>query len=82
MRARFTVEIESLDLDGRGVARRDGKVVFVDGALPGERADVELVRAKARYATARTIRIERASALRITPRCRHFGLHAGACGGC
>jgi 23S rRNA (uracil1939-C5)-methyltransferase len=82
MRARFTAEIESLDLDGRGVAHRDGKVVFVDGALPGERVAAETLRARARYETARAIRIERESALRTVPRCRHFGLHAGACGGC
>ncbi len=82
VRERFAIEIDSLDLDGRGVARRDGKVVFVDGALPGERVQVETIRAKARYETARALRIERASALRVAPRCRHFGLHAGACGGC
>ena len=81
-RATFEVEIASLDLDGRGVARHDGKVVFVEGALPGERVTVELIRARSRYDTARVLEIRRESALRGVPRCPHFGLHAGACGGC
>ena len=82
MSDRFEVSIDSLDLEGRGIARHDGKVVFVDGALPGERVSVERMRAKVRYDTARTIAIRRASSLRVEPRCPHFGLHAGACGGC
>ena len=79
---RFSVTIESLDLDGRGVARRDGKVVFVEGGLPGEAVEVELTRSKERFDQARVVRIERESALRVVPKCPHFGLHAGACGGC
>ena len=35
-RAKYVAVIESLDQEGRGVARRDGKVVFIEGALPGE----------------------------------------------
>ena len=82
VRETFEVTIDSLDLDGRGVARRAGKVVFVDGALPGERVEAELIRSKPRYETARTVHVCRASPLRAVPRCPHFGLHAGACGGC
>jgi 23S rRNA (uracil1939-C5)-methyltransferase len=81
-RETFEVEIDSLDLDGRGVARHDGKVLFAEGALPGERVRVQLVRAKPRYDTARVLQILRESAMRGVPRCPHFGLHAGACGGC
>ena len=76
------VEIESLDPEGRGVARREGKVVFVEGALPGERVRIEPLRAKPKYENARVIEVVRASNQRVTPRCPHFGLHAGACGGC
>jgi len=76
------VTIESLDLEGRGVARRDGKVVFVAGALPGERAQIRILRAKPSYETARAIAIERASVERREPRCRHFGFDNEACGGC
>ena len=78
----YAIEIESIDLAGRGVARRDGKVVFVDGALTGERVQVVTTRSKASYETARTIVVERASSERVAPRCPHFGLHPGACGGC
>jgi len=76
------VEIESLDPDGRGVARHDGKVVFVDGALPGERVRIETLRAKPKYENARVVEILHASNQRVAPGCPHFGLHAGACGGC
>jgi 23S rRNA (uracil1939-C5)-methyltransferase len=78
----FSVEVESLDQDGRGVAHRDGKVIFVEGALPGERVVVERRKSKPSYETGRVAAIERCSVLRVTPRCPHAGLHAGACGGC
>ncbi|HET9045892.1 MAG TPA: TRAM domain-containing protein, partial [Casimicrobiaceae bacterium] len=74
----ITVDIESLDQEGRGVAHADGKVVFVAGALPGERVAIEYVKRKPSYDTARAVMIERASASRVTPRCPHFGV----CGGC
>ena len=78
----FQVEIESLDQEGRGVGRRDGKAVFVEGALPGERVRYERRRNKPNYEVGRALTIERASALRTEPRCPHFGLGPGACGGC
>ena len=82
IRQEFVADIESLDLEGRGVAHRDGKVVFIEGALPGERVRYERVRNKPSYETGRTLAVERESWMRVTPRCPHFGLHAGACGGC
>ena len=82
MASDVVVEIESLDPEGRGVAHNGGKVVFVEGALPGERARIETLRAKAKYETARAIEVLRSSSQRVTPLCPHFGLHAGACGGC
>ena len=78
----FEVEIESLDQDWRGVGHRDGKVVFVEGALPGEAVSYERRRNKANYESGRVVGVARGSALRTTPRCPHFGLHQGACGGC
>jgi len=72
------VEIESLDQDGRGIARLDGKTLFVDGALPGERVRVSSYLRKPTYEFATTVAIERTSAERIEPRCAHFGV----CGGC
>lgn len=77
------LEVESLDLEGQGVARReDGKVVFIEGALPGERVQVQVHRRKAAWEQGVVTVIERESASRVRPRCPHFGLHGGACGGC
>ncbi|MBK9246018.1 MAG: 23S rRNA (uracil(1939)-C(5))-methyltransferase RlmD [Burkholderiales bacterium] len=76
------LQIDSLDLDGHGVARNDGKVVFVAGALPGERVRAEIVGRKPKFDRARLLDVLRASPLRSRPQCPHFGLHAGACGGC
>src|SRR5207248_4592933 len=73
-----TVTIESLDQDGRGVGRVEGKTVFVEGALPGERVQVHTLKQKPTYDVARVAMIERANAARVTPRCPHFGV----CGGC
>ena len=79
---KFTVDIESLDQDGRGVAHRDGKVVFVEGALPGETVTYERFRNKNSYECGRAVSIEKESALRVKPACKHFGLEPGCCGGC
>jgi len=77
------LEVESLDLDGQGVARRDdGKVVFIDGALPGERVTANIARRKNQWEQGQVELIARESAQRVSPRCPHFGLHQGACGGC
>ncbi len=72
------VAIESLDQEGRGVAHVRGKALFVEGALPGERVDVEVVKDKPTFAVGRVTAVRRASASRVTPRCPHFGV----CGGC
>ena len=75
--------VESLDLDAQGVARNsEGKVVFIDGALPGERVQVHAQRRKNNWEQAALVTIGRESAQRVRPGCPHFGLHAGACGGC
>ncbi len=70
--------IESLDHEGRGITHVDGKVIFVDGALPGELVDFSPYRRKPSYEQAQISRIVRESPQRVTPRCRHFGY----CGGC
>ncbi len=72
------LKIESLDQDGRGVARRDAKVIFVQGALPGETVSVTTLRSKPSYEVARTQQVFKASPLRVRPKCPHFGV----CGGC
>ncbi len=75
--------IESVDLDGQGVTHLpDGKVVFIDGALPFEKVSVRVTKRKATYENADLVAVERSSPSRATPLCPHFGLHEGACGGC
>jgi 23S rRNA (uracil1939-C5)-methyltransferase len=77
------LEVESLDLEAQGVAHRaDGKVVFIEGALPGERVQVQVARRKNQWEQGMLAALQRESAQRVAPGCPHFGLHAGACGGC
>jgi 23S rRNA (uracil1939-C5)-methyltransferase len=70
---RLEVEIESLAFGGRGLARAEGFVVFVTGALPGDRALVEVTKGKKRFAEARTVELLRAGADRVPDRCVHGG---------
>jgi len=72
------VVIESLDLEGRGVAHADGKVIFIEGALPGERVSYAAYRKKPSYELAQVTSIGKSSYMRVEPKCRHFGV----CGGC
>jgi len=75
--------VESLDLEAQGVARRaDGKVVFIEGALPGEVVGCSVARKKNHWEQGTMTALRRESAQRVRPGCPHFGLHAGACGGC
>jgi 23S rRNA (uracil1939-C5)-methyltransferase len=67
------VEIESLAYGGRGVARTDGYVVFVSGALPGDRVRAEVTKAKKRFAEARTVELLQPGAERVADRCVHEG---------
>jgi len=77
------LDIDSLDLEGQGVGRRaDGKVVFVEGALPGEQVQVQVHRRKNNWEQGTLTQLRRESSQRVRPACPHFGLHAGACGGC
>jgi 23S rRNA (uracil1939-C5)-methyltransferase len=77
------LKVESLDLDAQGVARKgDGKVVFVEGALPGEEVTCSSGRRKNSWEQGTMKALRRESAQRVRPACPHFGLHAGACGGC
>ena len=70
--------IESLDHEGRGVGRRDGKTLFVDGALTGETVEYASYRRKPGFEQAQATRILSASPYRVKPACRWFGI----CGGC
>lgn len=70
--------IESLDQEGRGVAHVDGKVIFIEGALPFEQVRFLSHHVKATYELATTVEVISASAQRVTPRCEVYGV----CGGC
>jgi len=72
------VDIVSLDQEGRGVGRIEGKAVFVEGALPGERATISTLKRKPTWELARADAILRENSGRVAPRCPHFGV----CGGC
>jgi 23S rRNA (uracil1939-C5)-methyltransferase len=81
------LEVESLDLEAQGVAHRpagdgEGKVVFIEGALPTERVRMQVARRKNNWEQGQMTALLRESAQRVRPGCPHFGLHAGACGGC
>ncbi|MGE5469926.1 MAG: 23S rRNA (uracil(1939)-C(5))-methyltransferase RlmD [Bacteroidota bacterium] len=70
--------IESLDHEARGIARQEGKAIFVDGALPGETVEYASFRRKPSYELAQLVSVLRPSTARVEPRCPHFGV----CGGC
>jgi 23S rRNA (uracil1939-C5)-methyltransferase len=73
------LSVESLDLEGQGVAHNaEGKVVFIEGALPGEQAQVSVYRHKNQWEQATITALRRESSQRVSPRCRYFGV----CGGC
>jgi len=77
------LDVLSMDMDAQGVARKsDGKVVFIDGALPTEWVSANTHRKKNNWEAASLVAIHRESSQRVRPGCPHFGLHAGACGGC
>ena len=77
------LHVESLDMDAQGIAHRtDGKVVFIEGALPFELVTANVYRKKASFEKAMVMAIHRESSQRVTPGCPYFGMHTGACGGC
>jgi 23S rRNA (uracil1939-C5)-methyltransferase len=77
------LEIESLDMEAQGIAHKpDGKVVFIEGALPFELVSANVHRKKNSFEQGVVTEIHRESSQRVRPGCPHFGLHAGACGGC
>ena len=74
----ITVTVNDLDPFGQGVARHQGKALFVSGLLPQEQAEVVLVEDKKQYARAQVKRRLSDSPQRQAPRCPHFCI----CGGC
>jgi 23S rRNA (uracil1939-C5)-methyltransferase len=71
-------DIVDLAHDGRGVARVDGKTVFIEGALPGERVRFRVFKRRRQLDEAGLVEVLVASPERVVPACEHFGI----CGGC
>ena len=78
MSSRTTIRIDSLSSTGEGVGTLDGLKVFVDGALPGETATIQIFASKKTYAKAELVEILTPSDDRTEPVCPLFG----TCGGC
>jgi 23S rRNA (uracil1939-C5)-methyltransferase len=68
------LRIESLAFGGAGVAKRDGFVVFVHGAVPGDRVRAIVGKSKRAYAEARAVHVLEAGRERIPPRAEHPGV--------
>ena len=73
------LKVESLDLEAQGVAHNlEGKVVFIEDALPGEEVQVRVGRRKNNWEQATMTAMRSESSQRVRPKCPHFGI----CGGC
>ena len=72
------VEIEDIAFGGRGLVKLDGMAVFVDQAIPGDRATIRIFKKKKNYAEARVVELIAPSPFRVAAPCRYSGF----CGGC
>ncbi len=72
------VVVSDYAAEGKALARVDGKVIFIQGAVPGDVVDVKLLKSKKDWAEGQLLRVHQPSPHRITPFCSHFGV----CGGC
>ncbi|PHM33394.1 23S rRNA (uracil(1939)-C(5))-methyltransferase RlmD [Xenorhabdus innexi] len=77
-RSIISVTADNLDAQGQGIARHQGKTIFIPGLLPGEQAQVQLTEEKRQFAKAKVVKRLSDSPLRVNPRCPHFKM----CGGC
>ena len=72
------VPVTGYGANGKAIAKREGMVVFVNGAVPGDVADLRVTKKKKSWAEATAIRIVERSPDRVEAFCKHFGI----CGGC
>src|SRR5687767_11858683 len=72
------LEIISAGAEGKSIARHNERVVFVEGAVPGDVVDVKITKQKSKFFEAKTVAIHKKGPSRVTPFCSHFGI----CGGC
>lgn len=72
------VEVTGYAAEGKSLARVDGKVCFIEGAVPGDRVDVLVTKSKKDWMEGRAVSFHALSTDRTIPFCEHFG----TCGGC
>jgi len=72
------LKIEDIAFGGKGVAREQGKAVFVPYTIESELVSAEIVREKKQFAEAEFVEVKQASPDRVEPQCPYFG----RCGGC
>lgn len=70
--------VEDYAAEGKSLAKLDGKVIFIEGAVPGDVVDIQLNKDKKDWAEGYALRVHSYSAERVNPFCQHFGV----CGGC
>lgn len=72
------LEVVDLSHEAQGIARLDGRAIFIDGALPGETIEAQLLQKRKGVQEARLVQIIKASPDRVEPKCGHYAM----CGGC
>ena len=72
------VLVENYAAEGRSLARVNGKVIFIEQAVPGDVVDLRITKNKKDWAEGQVLQFEKYSEDRVTPFCSHFGV----CGGC
>lgn len=72
------LEVIDISSEGKSIAKHEGLVVFIDGAVPGDIVDVMIHKKKSSFAEGKVHAIKKYSDERVTPKCEHFG----TCGGC
>src|SRR5262245_20781184 len=72
------VTVEDYAAEGKALTKLDGKVIFIEGAVPGDVVDVQLSKSKKEWGEGKAVRFHSFSPDRVTPFCQHFGV----CGGC
>jgi 23S rRNA (uracil1939-C5)-methyltransferase len=72
------LEIIDTSAEGKAVGRHEGMVVFCEGGVPGDIADVNVFRKKSKFAEGKVVSLKKPSEHRVEPACQHFGI----CGGC
>lgn len=74
----LVLNIDSVEFGGKGVARHDGKVYFVNGGVEGDVVKCKVKKSKKSYSEAEIVEIIKPSEKRALPKCKYFGI----CGGC